>query len=234
MKGSRRSPVRLLCVARLREAARARPPPPPAGRPKHRPCVRRAERLEVSKSRRSLTVRCVGGGVLEFPIALARERGPKRAAGDQRMPEGEYRSPGAARRSRFYLFIPIDYPSRADADLALAEGRIPKDVHAAIARAHKTRRLPPQDTALGGLVGIHGEGERWKGDDRLNWTEGCVAIATPRSPSSPNSYVPGRRSRSRPESAAETCPLRWRACWPSRHCDLSTSSTPYAGPNDDD
>jgi murein L,D-transpeptidase YafK len=140
------------------------------------PCTR-AERIEVSKARRSLTVHCVGGGALAFPIALARERGPKRATGDQRMPEGEYRIAGAARKSRFHLFIPIDYPSPADAGLALKQGRITKDEHAAITRAHKARRMPPQDTALGGLIGIHGEGRRWKGDTLLNWTEGCIAMS---------------------------------------------------------
>lgn len=137
----------------------------------------RAERIEVSKSQRSLTVRCTGGGALQFKIALARERGPKRAFGDQRMPEGEYRIAGPARKSRFYLFIPIDYPSPADADLALQEGRISKDTRAAVAQARKAHRMPPQDTPLGGLLGIHGEGERWRGDNLLNWTDGCIAMS---------------------------------------------------------
>jgi murein L,D-transpeptidase YafK len=137
----------------------------------------RAERIDVSKSQRSLTVRCEGGGALQFQIALARERGAKRALGDQRMPEGAYKISGPARTSRFHLFIPFDYPSRADADLALAEGRISKDTHAAVAGAHKAGRLPPQDTPLGGVLGIHGEGKRWRGDHLLNWTEGCIAMS---------------------------------------------------------
>jgi murein L,D-transpeptidase YafK len=170
--------IAIACVAWLACAKPPAPPapPPPAEAPVAPPCTR-AERLEVSKSQRSLTVRCVGGGTLTFPIALARERGPKRADGDQRMPEGEYHIADAARKSRFHLFIPIDYPSSADADLALQEGRITKDERAVIARAHQARRMPPQDTALGGLVGIHGEGKRWQGDNLLNWTEGCIAIS---------------------------------------------------------
>lgn len=172
--------IAIACVAWL---ACAKPPPPPAppAEPvapatQPPPCTR-AERLDVSKAKRSLTVRCVGGAALEFPIALSRERGPKRAVGDQRMPEGEYKISGPARKSRFHLFIPFDYPSRADADLALKEGRIDKDVHASIARAHKARRMPPQDTALGGILGIHGEGKRWRGDHLLNWTQGCIAMS---------------------------------------------------------
>ena len=166
-------------MARVREAACAAACRPSPRLPKRRPgppCAR-AERIDVSKSQRSLTVRCEGGSALQFQIALARERGPKRASGDQRMPEGDYRIAGPARKSRFHLFIPFDYPSPADADLALQEGRISKETHAAVAQAHKARRMPPQDTPLGGLLGIHGEGKRWRGDHLLNWTEGCVAMS---------------------------------------------------------
>ncbi len=164
----------------------AKPPVAPSPAPEVKPETpaaslpcKRAERIEVSKSQRSLTVRCVGGGTLTFPIALARDRGPKRLAGDDRMPEGDYRIAGPPRKSRVYLFIPIDYPSRGDADSALKEGLITKDVHAAIARAHREGRLPPQDTPLGGLLGIHGEGTRWRGDLALNWTAGCIALTDP-------------------------------------------------------
>jgi murein L,D-transpeptidase YafK len=171
--------IAIACSAWIACAKPPAPPPPapPTEAPAAQPACARAERLDVSKSRRSLTVRCAGGGTLEIPIALARERGPKRSVGDSRMPEGEYHVAGAARASRFHLFIPIDYPSRADADLALKEGRISKDTHAAIARAHKARRMPPQDTELGGLLGLHGEGKRWRGDHLLNWTEGCIAMS---------------------------------------------------------
>jgi murein L,D-transpeptidase YafK len=158
------------------------PPPAPEVRPETPgallPC-KRAERIEVSKSQRSLTVRCVGGGTLTFPIALSRERGPKRVANDERMPEGAYRIAGPPRTSRFHVFIPIDYPSRADADRGLKEGLITKDEHAAIAHAHREGRLPPQDTPLGGVLGIHGEGTRWRGDLALNWTTGCIAVSDP-------------------------------------------------------
>ena len=150
-------------------------PETPAAAP---PC-KRAERIDVSKSQRSLTVHCVGGGSLRFPIALSRERGPKRVAGDDRMPEGAYRIAGPPRKSRFYLFVPIDYPSRADADRGLKEGLITKEVHAAIAHAQREGRLPPQDTPLGGALGIHGEGPRWRGDLALNWTYGCIAVTDP-------------------------------------------------------
>lgn len=45
-----------------------------------------------------------------------------------------------------------------------------------ILAAHAAGRLPPQDTALGGWVGFHGEGENWRGDLDLDWTDGCIAM----------------------------------------------------------
>lgn len=153
------------------------PSPSPPPDPLALPCPA-VERLEVRKLERRLEAICAGGGLRVFPIALSREPvGAKRRSGDQRIPEGDYRIAGAARASRFELFIPIDYPSRADADRGLAEGLISRDVHRRIVAAHARDRLPPQDTALGGLVGFHGEGKRWRGDLDLDWTEGCVAVS---------------------------------------------------------
>src|SRR5262245_28141872 len=153
----------------------AEPTPPPAPAPLPTPCTR-IERIEVRKSERRLVAECVGGGSLELPIALSREPGPKRQRGDERAPEGEYRIVGHARPSRFHRFLPIDYPSDADAELALAEGRIEASEREAIAEAHRGGLLPPQDTALGGFVGFHGEGRRWQGDLDLDWTNGCFAL----------------------------------------------------------
>ena len=152
------------------------PPPPPAPTPAPPlPCAR-IERIEVRKAERTLVAECSGGGSLELPIALSREPGPKRRRGDHRTPEGEYRIAGRARPSRFHRFLVLDYPSEADAERALAEGLISAEERDAIASAHRQGRLPPQDTALGGWLGFHGEGKRWQGDLDLDWTEGCFAL----------------------------------------------------------
>jgi len=155
-------------------------PPPPAPAPEPPLATpdtcQRVVRIDVFKSERKLTAECKAGGRLEYPIALSRERGPKRKQGDLRMPEGDYEIAGPARTSRFHLFIPFDYPSSADAKLALAEGRIDEGTYAAVVAAQKRGHLPPQETPLGGALGIHGEGVRWRGDLDLNWTEGCVAV----------------------------------------------------------
>ena len=166
----------VLACAKPRGAAPPTPAPAPAVEPP--PCTR-AERIEVVKSSRSLTVFCEGGATQTFPIALSRERGPKRKAGDDRIPEGEYRIAARPWKSRFHLFIALNYPSQADADRALAEGRITRQEHDAIDDAYRKGEMPPQDTPLGGEIGIHGEGDRWRGDLAINWTAGCIAVSDP-------------------------------------------------------
>ncbi len=140
----------------------------------------RLSRIEVWKGYRALVAHCALGGGTAMSVAIGREDdGPKRQGRDNRTPEGYYHIAGPARPSRrFHLFIPIDYPSRADAELGLALGTIDESTYASIVEALEEGRLPPQDTPLGGHVGLHGEGERWKGDSiSINWTYGCIALA---------------------------------------------------------
>ena len=111
-------------------------------------------------------------------IALGREDvGPKTRAQDWRTPEGVYRIDAPARPGRFHLFIPINYPAPADARRALDEGRLSLVDYEAIVEAHDQERSPPRDTPLGGDLGFHGEGERWRGESQYHdWTYGCIAV----------------------------------------------------------
>lgn len=136
-------------------------------------------KIEIWKKYRALVAHCTHGGGVAMRVALGREEdGPKRAGRDNRTPEGYYHVAGPARRSqKFHLFLPIDYPSRADAELGLALGTIDEPTYEQIVDALEDGRVPPQNTPLGGHVGFHGEGERWKGDSvNLNWTYGCIAL----------------------------------------------------------
>lgn len=114
-----------------------------------------------------------------FTVALGRApAGSKQARGDERVPEGVYHLVGVPRPSRFYRFWPLDYPSLADADRGVADRTITRAEARAIASAHAAGQLPPQNTALGGWIGLHGEGQRWRGDSaHLDWTQGCLALA---------------------------------------------------------
>jgi murein L,D-transpeptidase YafK len=149
----------------------APPPPPP-------PCER-IEWILVRKSERALIAHCEGGAQVRMTAAMGRvPRGHKREQGDERTPEGLYRIVGPREASRFYGYLPIDYPNLADADAALTDGRIGASDHARIVRALGLGLLPPSDTPLGGDIGIHGEGRRWAGETPLlDWTYGCVAVS---------------------------------------------------------
>ena len=119
----------------------------------------------MNKGERSSAAHCEGGAVFTFPAALGREpAGAKRAAGDQRTPEGDYRVAGPARPSRFHRFLPIDYPSVADADVALAEKRISRADHAPHRRGAPARRDAAAGHAARRALGFHGEGARWRGE----------------------------------------------------------------------
>ncbi len=138
------------------------------------------ERIEIWKGRRTMIARCTNGSGLALSVGLGRENdGPKRVGSDNRTPEGYYHVAAQATPSnKFHLFIPIDYPSRADAERALGHGTISERDYEAILDAVEAGRLPPQTTPLGGHLGFHGEGDRWRGDSpNLDWTYGCIAVA---------------------------------------------------------
>ena len=122
-----------------------------------------------------------------YEIALSQSpAGHKLAEGDLRMPEGEYRiiqkakGPFSGPSWMKYLgaaWLRIDYPNSFDATAALSEKRITQPVHDAIERAHRTGKMPPQESALGGGVGVHGwKSPGWNpaGDRRITW--GCISL----------------------------------------------------------
>jgi len=120
---------------------------------------------------------CANGTSRSFPIALGRFEGPKQAEGDGRTPEGRYQIVLPGRTSRFHRFIDFDYPSVEDARAAHARGLIDDEDYGAILMAQRRGRMPPQDTPLGGGLGIHGEGERWRdASEWIDWTYGCIAL----------------------------------------------------------
>jgi hypothetical protein len=77
----------------------------------------------------------------------------------------------------FKKFLGLTYPSADDARQALAKGVIDKPTHDRIVEAHERNEIPPQNTPLGGQIGIHGLGS---GDIRVHklfdWTHGCIAL----------------------------------------------------------
>ncbi len=79
--------------------------------------------------------------------------------------------------SAYRRFFGLDYPRLDQAERALKKGDLSLDEFKAIHSAVQARRTPPQNTALGGHLGIHGIGA---GDPKVheayNWTKGCIAL----------------------------------------------------------
>lgn len=112
------------------------------------------------------------------PISLG--RGGARAMrleGSGATPKGEFRVNRFNRESDWHLFIGLDYPTPAHARVALEEGIYTQQDYDDYFRYYRTHGSPPQHTALGGFIGLHGVG---KGDPdihrQFHWTQGCVAV----------------------------------------------------------
>ena len=97
--------------------------------------------------------------------------------GDDTTPRGRFRVAWINRHSRFGLFFGLDYPTRAIALRAYVDGRLDRSGLDAIVAASRHGHLPPQHTALGGDIGIHGLGSGSpQVQQRVNWTDGCIAL----------------------------------------------------------
>ncbi len=97
--------------------------------------------------------------------------------GDNKTPLGRFRIGWISEKTRYHRFLGLNYPDLETASRAFSKGTISKEQWLAIRRAHKRGEVPPQNTGLGGLIGIHGIGA---GDADMhreyNWTNGCVAL----------------------------------------------------------
>lgn len=101
----------------------------------------------------------------------------KQRRGDDVTPRGVYRVAWIRHQSKFERFIGLDYPSLVDATRGFESGRIDRQIFERIKHAHAVGEAPPQDTPLGGFIGIHGVGKGSLATHRLaNWTGGCIAV----------------------------------------------------------
>ncbi|MGQ7247509.1 L,D-transpeptidase family protein [Halomonas sp. V046] len=101
----------------------------------------------------------------------------QRVMGDRTTPLGEFRVDRFNFDSKFDIFIGLDYPTPTHARMALDTGLYSQQDYDDYFDYYRRHRSPPQETVLGGYIGIHGVGE---GDmdihRRFNWTNGCVAV----------------------------------------------------------
>lgn len=137
--------------------------------------------IEVSKSKQELRVIQDHKIIKRFYIAYGKGgTGYKQKLGDNKTPVGIYRIAELKSDSKFYYFLQLNYPNLVDAWHGYKNELISARVFKEIATAYKNKQLPPQDTPLGGYIGIHGIGEitQEKLDihNLYNWTEGCIAL----------------------------------------------------------
>jgi len=125
----------------------------------------------VLKSKRRLELYSHGALVRVYKVGLGLNPVPdKTRQGDRATPEGEFYVFTKNDKSNFYLSLGISYPNAEDAERGLRDHLIARAQHDAIVRAIKRKATPPQNTALGGDIYIHGNGAT------SDWTWGCVAL----------------------------------------------------------
>jgi len=137
--------------------------------------------LVISRSAHTLSVRQGDVTLNTFKVAFG--SGGKKAKlkeGDHTTPKGTYLINKIRDSENFHLFMLLNYPNMNDAKRALKANLISRTQYRAILLAQLEGRLPPQNTALGGSIGIHGIGVETK--DKLeihrlaDWTKGCIAM----------------------------------------------------------
>lgn len=128
-------------------------------------------RIVVIKGRRLLELYSDGAVVRTYRVGLGLNPvDDKKRQGDRATPEGDFYIFTKNNKSAYYLSLGISYPNVEDAERGLRDRLISRAQHNAIVNAIRRKIGPPQNTALGGDIYIHGNGA---GSD---WTWGCVAL----------------------------------------------------------
>ncbi len=114
-------------------------------------------RLLLNKAQRRLELWVKRRMVKAYRIQLgANPTGRKTRRGDQRTPEGKYIICDLT-PSTYCESLWISYPNLDDARDGLRAGVITTAQYDAIVRAQEQGKCPPQDTALGGYLWLHGQ-----------------------------------------------------------------------------
>jgi murein L,D-transpeptidase YafK len=128
-------------------------------------------RIVVLKSKRQLKLYSASSLVRTYKVGLGLNPvDDKKRQGDRATPEGEFYIFTKNNKSAYYLSLGLSYPNVEDGERGLRDGLISRAQHDAIVKAIKRKASPPQNTALGGDIYLHGNGAS------SDWTWGCVAL----------------------------------------------------------
>jgi murein L,D-transpeptidase YafK len=127
--------------------------------------------IVIEKQKRRLKIYDGARLVRDYKFALGfAPVGDKQIEGDGKTPEGEFYVCAKNDQSKFYLSLGLSYPNAEAAKRGLKEKIISQEEHDEIVKAIEEKRMPPQKTALGGEIYMHG------GGIESDWTEGCIAL----------------------------------------------------------
>jgi hypothetical protein len=124
--------------------------------------------------------------VRSVEIGLGQGQGAKEKQGDLKTPHGTYfvvdkqRGDFGGGYGAYFggHWIKINYPGPDDAKRGVERGWIDAATAARITEAWRAKKLTPQNTPLGGGIGLHGWAGDWSGPAaHLSW--GCVVLHTP-------------------------------------------------------
>jgi murein L,D-transpeptidase YafK len=137
--------------------------------------------IEISKSKREMLLKRDDDVLKRYSIASGRGgSGDKQFTGDLKTPVGTYRIVRFNDSSKFHRFLLLNYPNVKDAFFGFKSDLINRREFDLIIDALRKGKIPPQNTKLGGAIGIHGIGDinskKLRIHNALDWTEGCVAL----------------------------------------------------------
>ncbi len=126
--------------------------------------------LEIKKGEETIEV-------LDHVVIGRKGAGTKEHRGDDITPLGNFRIGWINEKSSFRKFFGLTYPNTEHAEKALVRGHIDRNTFDAIASAEYRGDIPPQNTDLGGQIGIHGLGSgSLSVHEFFDWTHGCIAL----------------------------------------------------------
>ena len=128
-------------------------------------------RIVVETSSRTLMLFRGNSLMALFPIALGRNpHRTRELAGDGRTPHGRFYVCRIDPRSEHRWSFLLSYPNAPAARRGFEKGQIDQKTYQKILRTLERHETPPQATALGGGIQIHGGGRHH------DWTQGCMAL----------------------------------------------------------
>ncbi len=143
----------------------------------------KATLIDVNVSSREMKVSWSDNTSSSYHVALGRAGNncTRQKTGDNCTPVGSFFIAAKHESSRFHKFLLLSYPDEPTAKKGLVARTISAEEYETISSSLARRQAPPQDTGLGGNIGMHGQPawipawlQRWGSD--FNWTAACVSV----------------------------------------------------------